>query len=728
MPPRCRRPLPLLAFGSAAAALSVLAQPAPPSDGHLAPYDLPPMLVRGESASEGSIQNPFLPAAVGPAIYEGKKTSVIDFDRLPRIQTDNYRQAFAQVPGLLTSELPNASLLSLGYRGIGDPHESQNLLVLKDGIPFSVDMFGYPTVYYAPPFESMDRLEFVRGGASLLYGPQPGGALNYVTHAPRRDREFGASTQHIFGSYGLYSTFNQLEGTVDRLGYLAFFDHRQGDTFRERNGDFDLNGGNARLVWDASDSSRWQFDLDIYDADSGEPGGLTFGTTPRSLNYDADRARTLLFHDRVRIERYVPTLQYDHQWNEETLLTAKAWGGFYSRYSKRQNGAGFGLAPTGNNNTINLHEYTFLGADVRLRHDWEWNGDQQTLTAGFTAYHSDSPITNRRGDAPDADDGVETFRADRSSAYGAPFVEHLFRHGRWSLTPAFRLECLSQDIDEKLNAAKTAAGTPLGSQEDFDLVPLLALGSAYDLGRDQALYANVSQGYKPRTYADAVPTGANDTVSDHLDPAHAITYEFGWRGTPVSWLAWDTSLFLIDYDDRFGRVGSNLQNVGRSINQGWDAALEIDLIGLYDRLAGAPADRPDKLSLYGNVELLDAQFVSGPLDGKRPQYAPDHLVRTGLVYRRGQRFKVALLGTFVGQHWANDNNGLFNAADPNSSGRIPAYMVWDLTVEAAVWRDRVSVLAGLNNLLDEDYYSRIRSNGIDPAVGRNVYAGLRLEF
>lgn len=60
-----------------------------------------------------------------------EKTSVIDFDALPQIQTDNYRQAFAKTPGLLTSELSNSSLLSLSYRGIGDPHESQNLMVLK---------------------------------------------------------------------------------------------------------------------------------------------------------------------------------------------------------------------------------------------------------------------------------------------------------------------------------------------------------------------------------------------------------------------------------------------------------------------------------------------------------------------------------------------------------------------------------------------------------------------
>jgi Fe(3+) dicitrate transport protein len=40
----------------------------------------------------------------------------------------------------------------------------------------------------------------------------------------------------------------------------------------------------------------------------------------------------------------------------------------------------------------------------------------------------------------------------------------------------------------------------------------------------------------------------------------------------------------------------------------------------------------------------------------------------------------------------------------------------------------VSITAGINNLFDEDYYSRIRSDGIDPAYGRNFYAGFGFTF
>ena len=66
---------------------------------------------------------------------------------------------------------------------------------------------------------------------------------------------------------------------------------------------------------------------------------------------------------------------------------------------------------------------------------------------------------------------------------------------------------------------------------------------------------------------------------------------------------------------------------------------------------------------------------------------------------------------------------------------IPSYVVVDLTAEARIWSDTIGgvgteiwALCGINNLLDEDYYSRARGNGIDPANGRNYYIGLRAEF
>lgn len=686
--------------------------------------DLSRVVIRGEADKDGTIAAPFLADVEGTRVFAGKKTTVVDFDAMPQIQTDNYRQAFSKVPGLLVSELSNASLLSLGYRGIGDPHESQNLLVLKDGMPFVVDLHGYPTVYYAPPFESVDRLEFVRGGASLVYGPQPSGALNYVTHQPRSDRPFGARTQHIFGSYDLYTTHTLVDGTTGRVGYLASFDHRQGDSFRRHNSDFALWGGSIRLVLDGNTESRWTLDFDATQADSGEPGGLSLRRGPGVLNYEDDRRQTQKLHDRVRVERYMPSIGYERDFDESTRLTARAWGGYYERYSKRQIGDGFGtVGGLINANNIDVHEYYTFGTDTRLRTDYALGGGFHTLVAGFSTYWSDAPIRREVGATANADSGTLVRSSQRDTLAGSVFAENVFNLGNLSLVPGFRLENISQSIRESVNNARPNA---LLSDDDLDVVPLVALGAAYRLPEKNEAYANVSQGYKAKTYGDAIPVDSNNaSVSQTLDPGNTWTYEAGFRGQPRPWITYDASVFLIDYDNRFGRVNQpdgsvRLENVGRSINRGIDLSGEVDVIGALDAARDTRwASDWGSVSVYGNVSLLDAEFISGPLDGRAPQYAPDYILRTGVVYRLGNRARIAFLGTFVGSHFANDSN--------DADWRIPNYQVWDLTAEFTVWKE-VRVLAGLNNVFDEQYYSRIRSNGIDPAIGRNFYAGLSVAF
>jgi Fe(3+) dicitrate transport protein len=228
-------------------------------------------------------------------------------------------------------------------------------------------------------------------------------------------------------------------------------------------------------------------------------------------------------------------------------------------------------------------------------------------------------------------------------------------------------------------------------------------------------------------------------VPNDLRESQAVQYDLGFRGDPTWWLSWDVSAFLLDFDDQIGTIAlpggrSTLANVGRAKHYGIEAAGELDVIGLGDALAARslppPADgkapprdlfnRYGSLSLYANVTLLDAEFVSGPLEGKTPRFAPDYLVRGGVIYRYQDRLKVAFLGTFVGESYADDAN--------TTERLVPAHTVWDLTAEAKVYKDIVTVNAGINNIFDEDYYARITNTGIDPAARRNFYGGVAFKF
>jgi Fe(3+) dicitrate transport protein len=701
----------------------------PPATPQGAVSRLPEVVVKGEAEYEGLVQEPFLPAVEGTRIYDGKKTSVLDLDALPKVQANNYRQALSLTPGLLYSE-ETTPLVSIGYRGVGEPHRSQYMQVMKDGVPIHADPFGYPEAYYTPPLDVVDRIEFVRGGAGLMYGPQPAGALNYVTYQPRRDRELSLRSQHIFGTDSLYSTYNAVDGTIGRLGYLAYYNHRQSDGFRTANSDYRLDGGHFKIVLDADKPTRWALHLDAYEEQHGEPGGLNFGAGPNDNNYDINRDRATRLFDRFELRRYVPSATFEHDFSEETTVSVKAWGGYYDRFSKRQRGGGFGTFPNGaaaNSNDIERQEFYTAGVEARVRHDYSLWNEQHTFAGGIHYYHADSPRTDKRGATADAEDGILFRDSDREVHYGSVFFENRFVFGRFSVTPGFRLENINQALETRNLDPTTGAFINDGDNAKLDVKPLVALGLAYRTSDKTELYANVSEAYRTTIFTESlvVPVGSVFTDGE-VDPTTTWSYEIGWRGNPYPWLTWDTSLFLIDLDNKFGGTvvaggATVLRNVGRSINYGWDAALQFDVVGALDALNDTDnVNRFGSVSLYGNVSLLEAEIHGGSSDGFEPQYAPDYLLRTGVIYKWRDRVKVAFLGTFVDDHFATD--------DENPSRWIPAYRVWDLTLEAKLYKDHVSVLAGINNIFDEDYYARIRSDGIDPAYGRNFYAGFSFSF
>ena len=686
-------------------------------------------VIIGAPEAYSGVASPFLPDVDRERIFAGKRASVIDLEAVPQVQANNYRQALALTPGLLFAE-ETTPLVSLGYRGIGDPNRAQFLQVLKDGIPIHADPFGYPEAYFTPPLEGVDHLEFIRGGGALMYGPQPAGALNYVTRQPSLDRAFRGRTQHIFGSDNLYSTYTAVDGTSGRLGYLGYFNHRQSDGFRAANSDYQIDGGHFKWVLDGAKESRWTLGLDAYEESHGEPGGLSLGTGPLAVNYREDRSQSSKQYDRFQMRRYIPSVEYQLDFDERTFLSLKSWGGYYDRWSKRQRGGGFGVQPSGGaaaSNDIERQEFYSFGIEPRLRHDWEALSETHSLAAGVQLYRMNSPRTDSRGSSAWADEGLVFKDSQRDVLSGALFLENKFTMGRWSITPGFRLETINQDLSLQNYSLATGEVSTKGTKDRTDLQPLLGVGVAYEVRPQVQFYGNVSQSYRTAIFGEALIVPTSGTVLEgDIKPIKGLTYEVGFRGNPKTWITWDSSLFRVDLDNKFGGTVTSgnvttLKNVGRTVNQGWDGAVQVDVVGVSDALRGTDAvGHWGSFSLFGNVTLLDATLRGGTSDGKVPQYAPSHLVRSGVIYRWQDRVKVAFLGTFMADHFATD--------DENPERLIPAYSTWDLTAEIVLWRDRARFMAGINNIFDELYYARVRGDGIDPAYGRNYYAGFSLEF
>jgi Fe(3+) dicitrate transport protein len=453
------------------------------------------------------------------------------------------------------------------------------------------------------------------------------------------------------------------------------------------------------LVYDFSPDTRLTVAVDLYKEEHGEPGGLT------REQYAADRNQTIRPFDRMVVTRNSVSAQLQHTFEPGMMLDVRAWGAYMDRLSFREKlGEG--------KNAIERQEFTSFGLEPRFRNDWTaWDNDH-TFTAGAHFYTLDSPRTDKVGAARNARSGVLASRSQRDINYGALFAENKFSFGNFSITPGARVELLEQTV-----ASQTFGDTGASYDKENSVAqPLFGLGLGYALENNTSLYGNVSQGYRGPIFTEALIPSPGATIQSDIDPATSLSYEIGYRGAPKSWFSFDTSLFVVDLDSRFGVIDNKLQNVGRSLNKGIDIAAQLDLVGMIDEKM---TETFGSISLYANTTLLDAELIGGPNDGGRPQYAPEFMVRTGVIYSMKDKFKVSLLGTIMDDHNAQDSG--------KADFAIPSYTAWDLTAEYRL-TENIAIQAGINNVFDETYFARVRPDGIDPAYGRNFYLGATVSF
>jgi Fe(3+) dicitrate transport protein len=679
-----------------------------------------------------SLETDRLPDQSGTLIFAGKLGDIAVLGDIPTVPTRNLRVALADIPGVLVSEVSNGSWASLSFRGLGEPHESWNILTLADAVPAVPDMYSYPAAYFIPPLEAVEQVEFIRGASGLLYGPQPGGAINYVHKGPRRAAGVEGEARLTAGSWDARQGYASLSASDGTLAADGFVHYAEGDGPRRVNSDHRQTSARARAHY-LGESVAATLGLDYYKGRFGEPGGLT------RARLEDDRRDSSLSRDRVRIERLAPTLAIEWQLDDTTQLTARAFYSRFERESWRQAGGSFGqITPDANVLIRQLQVFDTAGIDLRARHDFGQQG-QHSLTMGVLGHTSDAPIFVDKG-ASNSDFGGTAgalARAQRSGDTAAVFGEVKLGFGDVQIVPGFRLERIRQKVVETLDlgvgsatgGGPGAANGVLGNREDTQTVPLYGFGVTWDASESLRFVANASRAFKPLLYNDGVTFQAGIDAAGTFDASYAFTVEAGLQAEPVPPVRIDASLFRVEFENQvgflagplpasapFGTVGAGgarRQNVGSMRNQGVDLALRLDLVGPEGISRG-----DNTLRLSTNLQLLDATFTNGVAEGFTPQYAPGHLLRSTLAWIGTNGSRAALTFTSVGDQQGSDNN----VAD----FFLPGYEVFDASVEWPL-AGGFTIGAGVNNLFDEDYASRVRpggGGGFDPGAPRNVFVSI----
>ena len=141
------------------------------------------MVIKGQKIREFQLKR--LRDVEGTEIYSGKKTEVILVDQsMANLASNNARQIYNQISGLNIYQNDDAGIqLHIGGRGL-DPNRTSNFNTRQNSYDISADVLGYPESYYTPPAEAIKEIQIVRGAASLQYGTQFGGLINFVLKEP----------------------------------------------------------------------------------------------------------------------------------------------------------------------------------------------------------------------------------------------------------------------------------------------------------------------------------------------------------------------------------------------------------------------------------------------------------------------------------------------------------------------------------------------------------------
>ena len=683
------------------------------------------------------------------AIYASKKNELILLSNLTINEaTNNSRQIYAKVSGLNIWESDGAGIqLGIGGRGLS-PSRNANFNTRQNGYDISADALGYPESYYTPPVQAIERIEVVRGAASLQYGTQFGGMLNFKFKEGPKDKKLAVETIQTVGSFGLFSSFNSVGGTVGKVNYYGLYQYKRSDGWRPNSG---LEQHTAYLSANIQVSKKFSIRPEYTHTNylAQQSGGLTdaqFADNPRQSN----RTRNWF-----AVDWNLFAVKFQIKATEKVRINSQFFGLVGSRDA---------IGNLGNITQVDfLENRDFLTDEFdnwgnETRFFWQYNTFEQpsTLLVGGRYYEGLTFREQGEGDATDQPDfyflnpaNLEGSSFDLPSKNVSFFAENVFNFSeKWSVTPGLRYEWIRTAAEGYYTQiTKDLAGNII-SQERFEedknnarQFIFFGIGSSYKLNEQTEFYTNFSQNYRALNFNDIRVNVGSLVVDENLKDEKGFNLDLGARGKTGKYFDYDLSVFYLSYRDRIGAILKSVPNpvfngqTNKIIRFRTNVA-DADIFGFESLLEWQMYDffRPDSkdfdANIFTNLSFTSATYKNSQepgIEGNDVELVPPFIFKTGISIR-WKKLKVAYQYSYTAEHFSDATNAIFSPIA--IEGLIPAYAVMDLSFsyEWKVFR----LETGVNNLSDQAYFTRRATGypgpGILPSNGRSFYLGVGVGF
>ena len=702
--------------------------------------NLPDVEVREFHLNGGIDRMPELQESV---IYAGKKTEVIQLDVTHAdLSINNARQVFAKVPGMSVWENDGSGIqVGIATRGLS-PNRSWEFNVRQNGYDISSEAFGYPEAYYTPPMEALEKIEVIRGAASLQYGPQFGGLVNYRIKRGDPNKPFTFETQQTVGSYGLFNTYNAMGGTCKKLSYYGFLHHRAADGWRH-NSRYSTLTGHVSAQYQLSKKMFLSAEYTSMDYSSQQPGGLT------DAQFEADNRQSSRARNWFGAPFNSASLTARYEFAPGAVLQVRSFLNKAERNSVGYTKA-INIKDSINSTTLAYAErqvdrdfYTNYGSEARVSFNYTLFGGQHAFAGGLRAYSGNTERRQLGVGTTGSDFDLSLTKADygRSLNFGttnfAAFAENIFHVGsHLKLVPGLRYEYIENSRQGYINT--TTAGA-LSDAKRSSKILLYGIGSEFALFKTTTLYANYSLSYRPVTFSELTPSATTEVIDPNLKDAQGYNVDAGYRGFYKNVLNFDLGVFYLNYENRIGTITQNgapfKTNIGTSVSKGLESYVEIDLLKLLIKEQVNAG-----FSIFSSNAIIDARYrrwdnpaiaadPSKSIEGKRVENAPEYIHRVGATGAIGD-FTCTFQLSSVGAVFTDAaNTEVANAT--GTVGKLAGYEVMDFSLS---WKfmERYNFKAGANNLTDAKYATRRAGGypgpGILPGNGRTVFVAVGASF
>ena len=587
---------------------------------------------------------------------------VISREDIKSLSPNSIPQILSQLGGLVVrgNSLGQFNLgASLDIGGYGEA-ANNNTLVLINGQRIS-PIDSSPPPWEMIPVESIDRIEIIKGSASVQYGNRAvGGVINIVTNEGQQN------INRISTSYGSFNTQllsallqNKFNDTLIKISANT----EQTNGWRD-NSAVTAHAANARVTQFFNENNVY---LDVYGSRNSaqSPGGViglvgqgntkeakfnNIGSVNRGENYGITLGTFIQLSTSTFLETDIAyksaNLTYDEPYQDQNYQSK------HNDYSRRN-----------------------LTFSPRLKIDLKQWG---RLTTGYDFSYSFGD--DKKSNASLTDNSIYLMHA-------------LNLIGNTDLVTGYRRQIENATAkDDPIN--NTPVGKKTTSADAWEI------GLNYKFSNNEKLYVKYNQAFRfPNIdefwgWDSNAPYGRlfkGALLTPQTDRSYQIGGDFVVGSTKIT-----ASAFHTDTSNTIRYNPVAFENVN-------DQYL-IERNGIY---LSTNSSITEKLSVFTNASVQETSYVNGPSQGKSVPLAPNLTLNARVNYKFDANWSVGTLFNYVGSQYYNGATDYSNSAFPNSISnpyeKMPSYITADLY---AAWRnDRWDARITVKNISNNNYAS-----------------------